>query len=991
MVEEDLYEKLKFIPEIFTIAEKVQECLKYCSNTMLIFFHELIQKNKIIQNTQQQLEKTEEKLNIQINNNDEISQMLQEKNKLLKEILVDYDPKDRKAQKKTNFMGLENQKLQIEIEQLSKKLKNLESGHDMMSIQQELEKVRNIMKKQSDNHKSEIEQLQKEMSKQKAAHTTLQTNYQKNFTELKAISEAYDRQNQQFEEIYSKNAYNEKYHNQWRERAQMQQEDYYGQIQKNQVDIGIINRLSHKCSELQHKLDKFHVQRSKEIELPMIEETKQGQDLIFFTDIEKTFSKNQTYKRQTLKQGLAQLKDLKLKEPIKAKILSKWGETLDQPISQKDNVDLNLLQIYLPNFYVFIESNIKPHENEINHLMERKISLQFLPQLRAILDAKYNEFLFANENQFQNISRFPDFVYSWFQNYVIDDQNKKPRIITEQEKQHTDEARTVFLLDLLNPKLQSLWEFVTFKEFLAEQLPQDELFFYLHCRHMLFNGNVINHSKSPFEVILYVDLKEAEILIDSVMKRYDNMSKVYLKSEMKERVKEIQISTADPKKQKIIQAVDSGFILRSMLHYYKSEKQQQYKALQEAFQAVQTIDKTGKFNVNFINFRKVLEVTFHNATSLEIANMYREAYAIGQGRVQIENFYTVANQSGFFLKFMKLPGKLVHYPITEQITKNSLNNINSEKQIDNGSNKTLENNENEQDQSQKSQKDLGKNINLELTNDDVNQEYNMFITVLQRYQNLVQPLFQVGKSLGVEHITQEIIIIENLIKNRFSDLDLLDSVFKGKPLIFLTHRIMNVKLIYQILCAYHGGVTPKLLDITRYLLAFTLLYISNPNFVYDSTSKIDKNSTFLIIIIIYQNEFYEIIMYLTNTIKNLLYYQAALNNEEREYFTQELDQVIANDFQVIETTLRTVQDWQYKKNHDLQIKNKNATILQKFVRKKIQKFYSVIASVLSANLKNFLFQQRQKNKKAGGASTIQTQNSINNSPISNQNAQKNRK
>lgn len=34
--------------------------------------------------------------------------MLQEKNKLLKEILVDYDPNDRKAQKKTNFMGLEN-------------------------------------------------------------------------------------------------------------------------------------------------------------------------------------------------------------------------------------------------------------------------------------------------------------------------------------------------------------------------------------------------------------------------------------------------------------------------------------------------------------------------------------------------------------------------------------------------------------------------------------------------------------------------------------------------------------------------------------------------------------------------------------------------------------------------------------------------------------------------------------------------------------------
>lgn len=46
--------------------------------------------------------------------------------------------------------------------------------------------------------------------------------------------------------------------------------------------------------------------------------------------------------------------------------------------------------------------------------------------MRMMLDSKYREIINCGDN-YSLISRFPDFVYSWFEKYVVDDKTRKLR------------------------------------------------------------------------------------------------------------------------------------------------------------------------------------------------------------------------------------------------------------------------------------------------------------------------------------------------------------------------------------------------------------------------------------------------------------------------------------------------------------------------------------------------------------------------------------
>lgn len=65
---------------------------------------------------------------------------------------------------------------------------------------------------------------------------------------------------------------------------------------------------------------------------------------------------------------------------------------------------------------------------------------------------------------------------------------------------HVDDTRVIFLLDVANPKLNGMWEIVTFKEFLSETATMDEVFFYLHCRNLLFRGPSLIRHESTFDI-----------------------------------------------------------------------------------------------------------------------------------------------------------------------------------------------------------------------------------------------------------------------------------------------------------------------------------------------------------------------------------------------------------------------------------------------------------------------------------------------------------
>ena len=71
-----------------------------------------------------------------------------------------------------------------------------------------------------------------------------------------------------------------------------------------------------------------------------------------------------------------------------------------------------------------------------------------------------------------------------------------------------------FYIDLNIPKLNRMWEFCTFKEFLDEKYSNDELYFYLHCRYLIFRGPMLNHSIANHSIIVYVKYGFAEFLVE---------------------------------------------------------------------------------------------------------------------------------------------------------------------------------------------------------------------------------------------------------------------------------------------------------------------------------------------------------------------------------------------------------------------------------------------------------------------------------------------
>jgi hypothetical protein len=85
-----------------------------------------------------------------------------------------------------------------------------------------------------------------------------------------------------------------------------------------------------------------------------------------------------------------------------------------------------------------------------------------------------------------------------------------------------DENRIIFVMDLMNPRLNGIWECYTFREFLGEKFTKEELFFYLHCRYLLLEGRSQDRPGYRFDVILYVRLEHAKNVVIKILQNFDS-------------------------------------------------------------------------------------------------------------------------------------------------------------------------------------------------------------------------------------------------------------------------------------------------------------------------------------------------------------------------------------------------------------------------------------------------------------------------------------
>lgn len=114
--------------------------------------------------------------------------------------------------------------------------------------------------------------------------------------------------------------------------------------------------------------------------------------------------------------------------------------------------------------------------------------------------------------------------------------------------------------------------------------------------------------------------------------------------------------------------IDSAFVLRVLLEYYRLERKQKLRLIRNLFISLPISQKSKKkLAVNsFKAFRVLLEKINNNCCELDKAELFRECWQIGLGEITPEIFFTVLTETNFFVFSLKLKSFL-NVPLTNNL------------------------------------------------------------------------------------------------------------------------------------------------------------------------------------------------------------------------------------------------------------------------------------------------------------------------------------
>lgn len=194
---------------------------------------------------------------------------------------------------------------------------------------------------------------------------------------------------------------------------------------------------------------------------------------------------------------------------------------------------------------------------------------------------------------------------------------------------------------------KKLWDFLTFKEFLTESLSNDELYFYLHFRNLIFEGPQLNYQSSTFEVVSYVSYENVKRLI---LVQFE--SKVEFGEDLQKLLEKLDKHVVRKNKKELI---DGYFALRLILQFYIQEKKVFLDKLRRAFARVSFMgEKDLDATLNFLEFREFVNLSFEKVTQLETCQLYRLAWNLGNGTVNFSSFLTAAYELKIFIKELQM-------------------------------------------------------------------------------------------------------------------------------------------------------------------------------------------------------------------------------------------------------------------------------------------------------------------------------------------------
>lgn len=389
----------------------------------------------------------------------------------------------------------------------------------------------------------------------------------------------------------------------------------------------IINKVKENYFSIQNKL----VYMTNMQQLPKIQDFLQNFDLL--SEITTYFNQNP---RIFLKNAL---KITEKTEDFQKKNQDNSLETSTLDIKTVDSIhsiELAKFRYYKPSFFSLIETRYKQFElngqkanksaDTLSNNMNFELQPHFISILRGIMDSKWNEFVYYENTRYY--SSFPEFVYSWLGKFEI---NLETRTVTSSNNQDPDEDRCQFLKSLVHPVIDKHWESVTFREFLEERSSSDEVFFYLYSRFLLFKGPQLNHSQGKFCFVHFVNYERISEVIENLFRTFEEETVNFLKKKLK----------AKAKIKNNIVFIDSGFVLRIFLEYYRLERKHRFRLLQELF----LVKAQNKLYIKFEEFKQIMEAFQINISDLEKAFLYREAFNVSQGKIDAEVFFLVLQRT----------------------------------------------------------------------------------------------------------------------------------------------------------------------------------------------------------------------------------------------------------------------------------------------------------------------------------------------------------
>ncbi|EAS06721.2 hypothetical protein TTHERM_00688610 (macronuclear) [Tetrahymena thermophila SB210] len=595
-------------------------------------------KDQYIQNLVQNLgvfQKTNEKFIQQIN-----------EYKLIDVEANQFIQKEKQFEQSAISLNFQNTKLQSQVDSLVKKIQEMESTIDIEALKKEIDSLKRLIEDQTQHFKEQTTLKDKQISVAQITAGSLKITNQKLEKEIAILRDAFQKHTIQINTLCAENEQLTEENNQFRERLYMLQEDIYGKNLRAQETKELLKKFQNAYKKLQEKVDRITLEKSLNIDPP--DNPDFEEEVRFFETVRAVYKNNPLFTKR-IKNEYAGLNIIEVDKKVKQndeKPRVFQNQVSININSNEPNFNINHYRFYKFSFFTFCqhryESIIK---NNTQIYKFRKVTNLFMGQLRGILDSKWNEAV-SIEN-YQSFSDFCDFTYSWLTTFCVDKLSRK--IVLNQEYNEMDQTLKEvyianFYVDLYNPILNKLWEVITFREFLSSNTSNDEIYFYLHCRNLIFKGPQLDYMESTFQPIHFIKFSHAKTIVEMVMCRYDQANI------------EFMIGTLFRKstKKKGQYLIDSSLVLRLLLEYYRAERVQRFRLIKELFFSQQGYEINGQFAINFDSFCKIFNDNYKGTTNLEKAQLYRDCMTIGNGIVTSDIFYVVATERNFFMKNLRL-------------------------------------------------------------------------------------------------------------------------------------------------------------------------------------------------------------------------------------------------------------------------------------------------------------------------------------------------